>query len=110
MKRVEIERSAIAKAIDESPNITAAARNLGASRRTLQNRMRDYSMPEGEPGRPRQLLPYARDTHGDKVFTLIAAVALAGIVYAWWNSREKVGTSAFDQKSRDLRGLDVITY
>jgi transcriptional regulator with GAF, ATPase, and Fis domain len=32
-------------------NITAAAKALGVARRTLQNRMRDFGMPTGQPGR-----------------------------------------------------------
>ncbi len=39
-------------------NVSDAAVALGASRRTLQNRMRFYAIPPGKSGRPREALPY----------------------------------------------------
>lgn len=106
MKRVELERRAIVHAIDTSPNknITHAARRLGASRRTLQNRMRDYDIPEGEPGRPRELLP-RRPSQGDAAYGALALLGVAGLAYAWWSSKETVGE---DGKTECLRGLDLI--
>jgi hypothetical protein len=47
--RTEIERT-----IRDEGSITRAAAALGASRRTLQNRMRAYGMPRGRAGRPRK--------------------------------------------------------
>ncbi len=51
------EREAVVSAINTSPNLGVAARRLGASRRTLQNRMRFYGLPRGHSGRPKQALP-----------------------------------------------------
>lgn len=102
---MDMERHAIAKAIENSSSITNAARILGASRRTLQKRMRDYDMPEGQAGRPRELLPYNNVGGDDEIFGAIALLAVGGLVWAWWTSKERVGE---DGKSRDLRGLDLI--
>lgn len=46
------ERSEIEQAIRDERTITRAARRLGASRRTLQNRMRRLGLPRGRAGRP----------------------------------------------------------
>ncbi len=104
MKRVEIERHAIERAITSSPNITAASRALGASRRTLQNRMRDYNMPEGEPGRPRQLLPYSNTgTKGDALYIGLAVLGIVGLVWAW----KRIGKDEGERKVA-MRGLDLL--
>jgi hypothetical protein len=91
MKRVEIERSAITKALSTAPNITVAAKDLGASRRTLQSRMRDYGMPPGQAGRPRQLLPYAKLPAGTAVLVILGMLGLVGgVVFArWWQKRKQ---------------------
>lgn len=105
MKRVEIERAAISRALEKAPNITQAARELGASRRTLQNRMRDYDIPPGEPGRPRELLPVDRAVaSGDVALLGVLALGAAGIYWAWKQS-ERVNA---DRKPADLRGLDLL--
>ena len=106
MKRVELERRAILGALDREANITEAARALGAARRTLQSRMRDYQIPPGEPGRPRELLPRdAAAARGDGVFVALVALGLGGLAWAYWHSREAVGAG---RKTDDLRGLDVV--
>lgn len=104
-RRVEIERTAISKALAQAPNITQAARDLGASRRTLQNRMRDYDMPPGEAGRPRELLPVDRaSSSGDLALLGVVALGAAGVYWAWKHA-ERVSA---DQKTADLRGLDIL--
>lgn len=113
MKRVELERQAIVKALDEAPNITDAAERLGASRRTLQARMRDYAMPPGQAGRPRQLLPKARETlHTGLLGSADAIVDIAVVGLAlgagWWFMRRGKEQVAGGGKPDCLRGLDVV--
>jgi hypothetical protein len=56
------DRKAIEQALEaEGGDITKAARRLHASRRTMQNRMREYGMPRGVAGRVKQPLPYKRN-------------------------------------------------
>ncbi len=107
MKRVEIEKQAIVKALETAPNVTAAARQLGASRRTLQSRMRDYALPEGEPGRPRELLPYSGSAFPEALSTVAVIGAAFGLGYWVWrrNKEQVVGGG----KPECLRGLDVIS-
>lgn len=106
MKRVEIERAAIVKAIDESPNknITLAARTLGSSRRTLQSRMRDYGMEPGKSGRPRELLPYSGDSGFSLSTVLVVGVAFGIGYWLWKRDSEQIAGSS----SAELVGLDVI--
>ncbi len=107
MKRVEMERAAIARAIESAPNknITIAAERLGASRRTLQNRMRDYGMPKGPSGRPRELLSYNRSPLS------LSTVVVVGVGFALGYYLLKSNSERVDGgvKSSCLRGLDIIT-
>lgn len=51
------EQDAIKKALaTANGRIDGAAKILGVSRRTLQNRMREYKMTRGKAGRPRRKL------------------------------------------------------
>lgn len=63
--------------------ISKAATDLGASRRTLQNRMREYGLPIGKSGRRKEELPYKRLSKGTRQ-TLgalgVAAAVGAGIL------------------------------
>lgn len=75
---IDLERATIERALRASDgDIGRAARALGCARRTLQNRMRKYGMPQGQPGRRERKLPYrsARKSGG----AIISAVALAGV-------------------------------
>lgn len=110
MKRVEIERQAIVRALEKERNITEAAQALGAARRTLQSRMRDYSIPPGKAGRPRELLPYA--SGGDAVSSLLVVGVAFGLGY-WLVKRSRqqplqVVGGAGGGKTECLRGLDLI--
>ncbi len=72
-----LERTSILSALRQAHgNIGKAARALGASRRTLQNRMREYGMARGRSGRPKRRLPYGR--HGARAAQLVGALALVG--------------------------------
>lgn len=104
MKKVELERQAIVKALDTESNITEAAKALGASRRTLQARMRDHNIPPGHAGRPRQLLPKAGETGAGGLTVL--AIAVGAGVWLWRRGKQTV---TGDRKPDCLRGLDIIT-
>jgi hypothetical protein len=57
----EAERAKIETALAKHDrNIEETARELGAARRTLQNRMRAYGIAPGKSGRPRVPMPYTR--------------------------------------------------
>lgn len=111
MKHIPVEREAISRALTEQPNITKAARVLGASRRTLQSRMRDYGMAPGKAGRPRQLLPKGPGalpvalsaTAGLVVGSVLGALALT----VWWLRRKPVDGAIVTGRVR-LSGLDLI--
>lgn len=51
-----IEREEILKALKSAGDMSGAAKELGVSRRTLQNRMRDLRMMRAKGGRPRHKL------------------------------------------------------
>lgn len=79
-----IERDAIVRALREAGgDVGRAAGLLGASRRTLQYRMREYGMPRGHAGRPRRRL--SRRWHRSRLGAGALAIggALVGaLVYA----------------------------
>lgn len=79
------DRSAVVSAINSSRNLGDAARKLGASRRTLQNRMRAYGIPRGQAGRPKEWLPYKKgwlpNPRGASDLLLVCGVG-AGIFFA----------------------------
>jgi hypothetical protein len=111
---MSLERDAITHALKTAPNITEAARQLGSSRRTLQNRMRFYQIPPGKSGRPRELLPRpsraaspaaapaaataasrAASRAGHKssmgeVFTVGGLLAGVFLAVRWWRGRSEV--------------------
>lgn len=110
------EREAVVSAISTSPNLGVAARKLGASRRTLQNRMRFYGLPRGHSGRPRQALPKKHGAHmiiGTTDLLLIGGVG-AALFFArrWWQrpsspARLSVVGDSSSSSSSYLRGLDA---
>lgn len=110
MKKVDIEKQAIVKALDTAPNITVAAKELGASRRTLQARMRDHGIPPGQAGRPRQLLPKGRRLPtGVAVTTGLALGGALGVLVlvVWW-ARKRVAATVAGAPPVGLHGLDVM--
>ena len=66
-------------AIRGTKNLNEAARRLGVSRRTLQNRMRAYGLARGRGGRPKRKLSYRkrRSPGWGMVMAAAAAGALA---------------------------------
>lgn len=91
-------------AVESTPNLNEAADQLGASRRTLQNRMREYDLPYGQAGRRKQELTYSGD--GFDLPTLVVVGVAFGLGW-WWMSRKKESVGA-GWKSDCLHGLDVI--
>ncbi len=74
---MNLERPTILAALRSAHgNIGKAARALGASRRTLQNRMREYGMARGRAGRPKQRLPYGRNSR--RAASVLGVLALVG--------------------------------
>jgi hypothetical protein len=83
------DRSAVISAINSTPNLNEAAHKLGASRRTLQNRMREYGIPRGKSGRPKEWLPYKSST----VHTVLGVGAVAaGVILLgrWLRNRDQI--------------------
>jgi hypothetical protein len=74
-----LDRAAVVEAIKSTKNLSAAARALGCSRRTLQNRMREYGLAPGRSGRPKRKLSYGRRR---RAWAIGGAVAAAGLVGA----------------------------
>lgn len=70
----------IAALRDAKGNIGKAARSLGMARRTLQSRMREFEIPRGEAGRPKQRFRYRRGLQHVRRATpwLAGAAAVAG--------------------------------
>ena len=74
-----VGKDAVLAAIrDSGGNITKAAKKLGVARRTLQNRMRFYSIPVGKSGRSKRTISYSRRAKGYAIGA--AAVVVGGIV------------------------------
>jgi hypothetical protein len=97
-----LERDAVTHALRTAPNITEAARQLGSSRRTLQNRMRHYQIPPGKSGRPRELLPY-RSTHVSLGGLLtLAAIAGGAFLTGRWLQRQASSNNPY------LVGADIL--
>lgn len=72
------ERATIVKALrDANDNMDKAAKALGISRRTLQNRMREYQMTRKKAGRPRRKLYSGKARAWGSV--AVGAAALAGL-------------------------------
>jgi uncharacterized protein YlxW (UPF0749 family) len=70
------ERAKIEAALkNHDGNIEKAAQDLGSSRRTLQNRMREYGMPRGTSGRRKERLPYSRLKDSSGALGIVGAVA-----------------------------------
>ena len=82
-----IEKNDILRAIhDSGNNISKAASLLGVSRRTLQSRMRFYSIPPGKAGRRKKKISYGRvakhySRHAKRYNTVaVVAVVVGGVV------------------------------
>lgn len=67
------DRIKILAAIHQTSNYDEAAKKLGISRRTLQNRMRSLGMTRGKAGRPKRKLGY----RGKGVIWAAAAATVA---------------------------------
>lgn len=73
---MSLDRAAVTNAIRSTKNLSAAARELGCSRRTLQNRMREYGLARGKSGRPKRRLYGKRR----KAWAVGGALAAVGVV------------------------------
>lgn len=69
------DREALVAAVKSTRNLNEAANRLDVSRRTLQNRMREYNLPRGHGGRPRADLAGAG---GMSISDVAAGVLLIG--------------------------------
>lgn len=105
---MEMERSAIVAAINSTPNLTEAAHKLGASRRTLQNRMREYGMPRGKSGRPKEPLPHHRPHIAGTTDLLLLGAVGAGLFFARKFLRSGADTVAGSSSVTYLRGIDAV--
>lgn len=77
MKRTELDRAEVERALQSEPSITAAAKALGVARRTLQDRMRALGMARGKAGHPTRAIKYkkrSRRYRGPAVVVGVAAL------------------------------------
>jgi hypothetical protein len=92
MSSSNTDRAAVISAINSTRNLNEAARKLGASRRTLQNRMREYGLPRGKAGRPKEWLPYKRSS-SSTVMTVVgvgAVIASVIMLRRWLATSDRV--------------------
>lgn len=108
------ERAAVAAAVSQAPNLNVAAARLGASRRTLQNRMREYGMGYGTPGRRKVELPKAKAAPLNAVEWSVVGGALAllagGALGILWLRRQEAQAREAERKSGASRvsGFDML--
>lgn len=76
------DRETLLAAIRGTRNLGEAARSLGVSRRTLQNRMRAAGLARGRGGRPKRKLAYSKRAKGWSA-GIAAAVGLAAGALLW---------------------------
>ena len=77
----EDEKTGILSAIrDAKGNISRAAERLGIARRTLQSRMRHYSIAKGTPGRRKMKVHYKRHRKLYAVGAVAAGFVLGGVL------------------------------
>lgn len=77
-----LERETIAAALRRADgNMDVAARMLGCSRRTLQNRLRSYRMPRSRAGRRKRTLRMSSHASAGALAGLaVVAVGVAAVV------------------------------
>lgn len=79
MKRIDLDRAEIERALVAEPSITKAAKALGVARRTLQDRMRALGMARGKAGHPTRPIKYRKRSRGYRASSIgLAAVGLIG--------------------------------
>ena len=76
------DRETLLAAIKNTRNLGEAARELGVSRRTLQNRMRKAGIARGRGGRPSRKLSYGKRAKGWSA-GLAAVAGLAAGALLW---------------------------
>ena len=80
------DRETLVAAVKGSRNLNVAAKRLDVSRRTLQNRMREYDLPRGRGGRPRAELSLGSGISLGDVAIGLAAIG-GGFLLGRWLSR-----------------------
>lgn len=101
------EREQISSALSASGyRVSKAARALGASRRTLQYRMREYGMSRGHAGRPKRLLHADLQrwvSFGVGIALGVLVVGAPIILSVWWLRKKPPVVTGYR-----LTGLDVL--
>lgn len=78
---MSLEKNDILNAIrDAGNNISKAARKLGVARRTLQARMRFWSIPPGKAGRRKRKITYTKRARAYGTVAVVAAVVVGGVL------------------------------
>lgn len=85
---MDLEKDKIVAVIEQTrdasgrTNLGRAAKKLGCSRRTLQNRMRQYGMARGDSGRRKELLPYSLLRRVSRIRPSTAVIGVAAVIGA----------------------------
>lgn len=82
MKRTELDRAEVERALQSESSITNAAKALGVARRTLQDRMRALGMERGKAGHPTRAIKYRkrRRRYGIPAVAVGVAALVGGVL------------------------------
>lgn len=80
MKRTELDRGEIERALAAESSFSAAAKALGINRKTLYDRMRALGMARGKSGRPTRKITYRKRARRGAGLGVAAAALVGGIL------------------------------